>query len=96
MAIQRFDDGSTELIANMGFLDKDKIRLEMIREALKGLTNPDKLTEIAEKMKTDGLLTDKDMKKLTEKGVFNQEQEQSQELQQQEVEQTDREDDDGR
>ena len=93
MAVQMFDDGSSELIQNMEFLDKDKIRLEMIREALKGLTNPNKLTEIAEKMKTDGLLTDKDMKKLEEKGVFNQKQDKSLELQQQQaVEQTDRDD----
>ena len=80
MATQMFDDGSLSVIQNM---DMDKARLELIREALKRLTEPNKVMELTEQLKTMKILTDNDIRTLKEKGVINQGPEKIQDLEQQ-------------
>ena len=84
MATQMFDDGSLSVIQNM---DMDKARLELIREALKRLTEPDKVMEMTKKLQTMEILTDKDIQTLKEKEVINPRQEEIQDLKQQPKEQ---------
>lgn len=79
MATQLFDDGSLGISKNA---ESDKTKLNAITEALKKLTDPQKINEMAEQLHQRGILNDKDIEELKVKGVIYQQPDYNLDLQQ--------------
>lgn len=79
MATQLFDDGSLEISKNA---ESDEKKLKAISDALKKLTDPQRINEMAEQLHQRGILNDKDIEELKVKGIIYQQPDYNLDLQQ--------------
>ena len=79
MTTQLFDDGSLEIRKNA---ESDKTKLKSISDALKKLTDPQRINEMAEQLHQRGILNDKDIEELKVKGIIYQQPDYNLDLQQ--------------